>query len=93
MIKRLWSKLTKHSQKVLETLMKNQFNIYLRNFNIGYHESEMRENPTVGRLSLKYVKPSIIESLYQEIDMFSCCIQLKEICDDFPPVPVDTNIQ
>lgn len=52
--------------------MKNQFNISLGSFDIE-NEGFNNQNPTIqSKMSLKYVKPSIIESLFQEMDMLSC---------------------
>jgi len=93
MIKRLWASLSKNNQKVLNTLMKNQFGIFLSNFDIGFNEGGSSEGIQTEKISLKYVKPSIIERLYQEMDMLSCCIYLDKVWNLAPVTPVDNNIQ
>lgn len=79
MIKRLWASLSKNNQKVLNILMKNQFNIFLSNFDIGSNEGGSSEGLPTDKISLRYVKPSIIERLYQEMDMLSCCLYLDKV--------------
>lgn len=67
LIKHSWNQLNQTNQKVLKKMMKNQFNINLGNFDMGERQ-ECNER----RMSLSFVKTSILESLYQEIDMLSC---------------------
>ena len=72
--------------------MKNQFNISLGSFDIE-NEGFNNQNPTIqSKMSLKYVKPSIIESLFQEMDMLSCWLYLNDVCSKSPAVPLDENI-
>lgn len=92
MIKSLWAVLSENNQKVLKKLMKNQFNICLSNFDIGPESKNMPPNAVSAKMSLKYVKPSIIESLYQEMDMLSLCLFLNDVCSQSPEVPLDENI-
>lgn len=66
LIYRSWTGLSSTNQKVLKTLMKNQFNIDLSLFKMDPEEPENQR-----KMNLKFVKPTIIESLYQEIDMLS----------------------
>ena len=66
MIYRAWIDLSSSNQRVLKTLMKNQFNIDLTHFNMNPKEPQSHK-----KMNLKYVKPSIIESIYQKIDMLS----------------------
>lgn len=72
--------------------MKNQFNISLGSFDID-NDASGNPNPMIQtKMSLKYVKPSIIESLFQEMDMLSCCLYLNDVCSKPPAVPLDENI-
>jgi hypothetical protein len=65
-----WAKIPKVNQRELVTLKKNQFNIDLEKFDINYsHQSINRGEKK--KMSLKYLRPSIIENLYEEIDMLS----------------------
>lgn len=66
LIKQSWITLSSKSQNVLKTLMKNQFNIDLSDFNLDPNCVN-----SINKMSLNYVRASIIESLYQEIDMLS----------------------
>lgn len=70
-IKQLWATLSKDNKKVLKILMKNQFNIALSNFDMSMDSRSYYSNEPPQKISLRYVKPSIIESLYQEMDMLS----------------------
>ena len=92
MIKKLWPKLTSNNQKVLKKLMKNQFNISLGSFDIDFEEDMIQNEPVQSKLNLKYVKPSIIESLFQEMDMLSWWLYLNDVWSKYPPVPLDENI-
>jgi len=78
-IKMLWATLTPKNQKVLKTLMKNQFNIDLNNFDMSIDHPNPKNEDFRLKMNLKYVKSSIIESLYQEIDMLSCCLYINEV--------------
>jgi hypothetical protein len=66
MICKNWIGLNQQSQRVLRTQMKNQFNIDLSHFNMNPQDPDSQN-----KMNLKYVKTSIIESLYQEVDMLS----------------------
>ena len=71
--------------------MKNQFNISLGNFDIEKGSKEWQDLD-LHKMSLKYVKPSIIESLFQEMDMLSWCLYLNDVWTQSPVTPLDENI-
>lgn len=69
MIKALWGTLSENNQSMLKTLMKNQFNIYLNHFDFTPGHRQPMSGNQMPKMSLRYIKPSIIEQLYQEMDM------------------------
>ena len=89
-IKELWGKISKENKKVLKILMKNQFNIDLNYFDLDIDDSQKYSAPQ--KIQLQYVKPAIVESLYQEIDMLYWWLKLKNICNQSPVIPVDRDV-
>lgn len=80
--------LSSKNQKVLKTQMRNQFNIDLNYFNMNDDDPNCKN-----KISLKLVRTSIIESLYQEIDNLQVSVRLNSILKQPPGVQIDENIQ
>jgi len=93
LIKRAWRKLSNNKQKMIEVLMESQFNIHLRSFDINMHSGSMAEGNYMGQNFLRYVKPSIIEALYQKVDMLISCMDLDNQLNQDPPVPLGERLQ
>jgi hypothetical protein len=69
LIRRLWNKLSEGNQEIIKAKMEKQFNIDLTTFDISPQPILVNQ--------LNYLRPMIIEYLFQEVDLFVSSLDIE----------------
>ena len=79
LIRRLWNKLSEGNQEIIKATMEKQFNIDLTAFDISPHPIAVHQ--------LNYLRPTIIEYLFQQVDLFFSSLDIEYAFAQQPPIP------